>query len=255
MPMSTIYNCNITGKYFTLDNQDMGREKCYKFGFTSRDRALVYCLMHRLGINCSSLNYFTNKDITGIGMSDSHNLSKILSQSFSYTNTFFHQSPYLDIYNTSHVSQYSNLDFIICSEVFEHLSPYPGLSIAFQNLYTMLKKNTGTLVFSVPYNLKEHKEHFPTLYNYHIALQNDQYILNNVTDNGQIEQFKNLCFHGGPGETLEMRQFSKNSITEYLTGAGFNNIIFHNITEDMQRFGIFWELPISLIITADTSHV
>jgi len=253
--MLTKYFCNITGQYFTLDNQALGREKSYKFGFTSRDRAVIYCLMQKLGINTLPLNSFSNKNIIGIGMSDNHYLSRILSQSFSYINTFFHQSPYLDIYNTQHISQYTDLDFIICSDVFEHISPYPGLHIAFQHLYRMLKKNTGVLIFSVPYNTTEHKEHFPSLYDYHIVAENTKYTLHNTTYNGRKEQFTNLCFHDGPGETLEMRQFSQDSIIQYLEKAGFKNITFHNITEDMKRFGIIWEYPTSLIVTGNVSNV
>ncbi|MBM4316279.1 MAG: class I SAM-dependent methyltransferase [Deltaproteobacteria bacterium] len=248
----TTYRCNITGQYFTLENQDKGREKCNRFGFTSRDRAIVYCLLNKLGYFKQILNKIKNPQITGIGMTDSPALSKALYGSFSYTNTFFHQEPLLDIYNLKHINQFKNLDFIICSEVFEHISPYPGLDIAFSNLYNMLKQNNGILIFSVPYNLQKHYEHFPALYNYQIINQNNNYILYNTTIEEKKEQFTDLIFHGGPGETLEMRQFSKQSLEKYLSEAGFNHITFHDIDQDMQEFGIFWELPISLIISAET---
>lgn len=250
--MSIKYQCNITGQSFNLDNKEIGREKSYAFKFTSRDRAIVYCLLYRLGLSAYSLNILKNKEITGIGMTDSGLLAKALCESFLYTNTFFHQKPYLDIYNLEHVNEFLNLDFIICSEVFEHISPYPGLNVAFYNLYRMLKKNNGILIFSVPYNLTEHREHFPSLYNYEIIYENNQYILNNITQDGQSEKFTDLVFHGGPGETLEMRQFSKISIENYLKNAGFKNIIFHEIDNNMEKYGIFWECPVSLIISAKT---
>jgi SAM-dependent methyltransferase len=70
----------------------------------------------------------------------------------------------------------NNLDFIISSDVFEHINPLPSIQIAFNNLYKMLK-NGGTLIFSVPYNHGEHREHYPNLYNYKIEQVNNEYLL------------------------------------------------------------------------------
>lgn len=37
-----------------------------------------------------------------------------------------------------------------------------------------------------------------------------------------------------------MRVFSKKSIISFLELAGFKDIVFHNINEDMNKYGIFW---------------
>ena len=57
----------------------------------------------------------------------------------------------------------------------------------------------------------------------------------------KTEIFNNLCFHGGPGNVLEMRVFSKKSIIAFLTKSGFIDIIFYEINEDMNKYGIFWD--------------
>lgn len=245
------YLCNITGKIFSLDNVFVHREGCMAFGYNSRFRAICYIFTKLFYGKCKILSDLeTNKDIKGIGMSDA-GWASLLADKFQYTNTFYHTEPYLDIYNETHVQKYKDLNFIISSDVFEHINPYPGLQYAFDNLYKMLKKD-GVLIFSVPYTHCEHKEHYPNLYEYKIEQDNNgNYILHNKTIDGQIERFDNLCFHGGPGNVLEMRLFSKSSIIEYLTQSGFSEITFHEIDEDMNKCGIFWgDEKYALIITA-----
>jgi SAM-dependent methyltransferase len=245
-----MYICNITGNLFTLDESEKHREGGMVFGYNIRFRALCYVLSQMLFGELIILTEMDeNKGIKGIGMSDS-TWANIFESKFDYLNTYYHKQPYLDIYNDDHILKYNNLDFIISSEVFEHIDPYPDIQKAFNNLYNMLKSG-GFIVFSVPYNKnKKHIEHFPSLYDYKIVKINEKYILYNRTNKGKVEYFDNLCFHGGPGNVLEMRVFSKRSITNYLEKAGFVDIIFYNITDDMKKYGIFWENENSLIISA-----
>ena len=85
-------------------------------------------------------------------------------------------------------------------------------------------------------------------------MENDKYILQNITIDNKIETFDNLCFHGGPGNVLEMRVFSKNSIISFLENSGFVDITFYEINDDMKKYGIFWSKDdvnnCSLIISA-----
>lgn len=113
-------------------------------------------------------------------------------------------------------------------------------------------------MFSVPFANKKHIEHYPSLYDYKILKRdNNEYYLYNKTIDGKEETYENLCFHGGPGNVLEMRIYSRESITKYLELAGFTEIIFYNITDEMNKYGIFWSKNnddemsnSSLIITA-----
>lgn len=232
--------CNITGINFNLNDEEKDREMGSRFGFNCRFRAICYVFSKIFYGECKIMNDLKeNKSLKGIGMSDS-GWAKIFEQKFNYTNTYYHTSPYLDIYNDIHVNNYQELDFIISSDVFEHIDPYPDIQIAFNNLNKMLKKN-GFIIFSVPYTNGKHIEHFPLLYEYKILKGNDgEYYLYNKTIDGKKEIHENLCFHGGPGNVLEMRIFSRDSITNYLEKAGFTDIIFYNITDEMNNYGIFW---------------
>ena len=220
-------------------------------GYNIRFRAICYVLSLKLFNKIYILkDIVSNKNIRGIGMSDS-SWSNICAEKFNYVNTYYHTSPFLDIYNDLHVNMYSNLDFIISSDVFEHINPYPGIQIAFDNMYKMLKKD-GFIVFSVPFTYLEHKEHYPSLYRYEIKNENNKYLLYNITKDEKEEIFNNLVFHGGPGSTLEMRVYSHDSLMKYLSNAGFKNITFYDPEEytDMKKYGIFWENKCSLIISA-----
>jgi SAM-dependent methyltransferase len=244
-----MFTCNITGNKFDLDNSEKNREGGLRFGYNSRFRAICYVLSKMLfgEVNVLS-NLEVNKNIKGIGMSDD-TWANICEEKFNYINTFYHCEPFLDIYNNDHVNKYQELDFVISSDVFEHINPYPGLQIAFNNLYKMLK-NEGVLVFSVPYYGNELIEHFPNLYDYKIVYENNKHILYNTTKDGNKEIFDNLCFHGGPGSVLEMRVFSKNSVETFLLNSGFTDIKFYEVDSDMNNYGIFWENDCRYIISA-----
>lgn len=248
------YICNITGNTFKLEDSEKGRESASRFGYNSRFRAICYVFCKLFYGECKILNHLKeNKNIKGIGMSDS-GWANIFRQKFNYLNTFYHTEPFLNIYNYEHIKNFTELDFIISSDVFEHIDPYPSIQIAFDNLHRMLK-NGGYIIFSVPYhNNGKHIEHYPNLFNYSIKEKNNEYILYNTTKENKKETFNNLCFHGGPGNVLEMRIFSKASIISFLNNAGFTNIIFYDTTKDMEKYGIFWSIDNenkdSLIISA-----
>ena len=106
---------------------------------------------------------FPNRpDLVGLGLSDWEGYAMGLAKKFAYTNSYFHQDPYLDItsIDPSHVGRY---DFIISSDVFEHISP--PISKAFENARGLLKPN-GVMIFTVTNIGGETKEHFPELHRY-----------------------------------------------------------------------------------------
>ena len=63
-----------------------------------------------------------------------------------------------------------------------------------------------------------------------------------------MQEFDNLVFHGGAGETLEMRVFSEAGVLEELRHAGFEDIRIR--AEPHPDFGIRWEYGWSLPISA-----
>jgi len=186
-----------------------------------------------------------NKNIKGIGMSDFEPYARILSKKLNYTNTYYHQEPRFDVTKISS-ELFNSLDFIISSEVFEHIAP--PVSDAFDNVYKVLKKN-GSFFFTVPFTLEDETiELFPDLHNYHIY--NDQHGCKMVNEksNGEKETFDNLIFHGGPGATLEIRIFSRNGVVQELNKAGFTNI--HIMEENCLEYGIYWQQKWSLPLVA-----
>lgn len=188
------------------------------------------------------------REIRGIGMSDWHEYAAPLRDLFDYTNTFYHQEPLLDITSPDQ-SLVGQLDFIISSEVFEHV-PAP-VSRAFVNSRRLLKPG-GVLLLTTPFVIGEGVrtvEHFPNLHDYEIIDgENREPILVNTTTNGIREAFTGLVFHGGPGLALEMRLFSEESLLEELAEAGFVDVCVYR--EPDYLHGVVFEGPWSLPIAA-----
>lgn len=244
------FRCNICGKsnYKSLDTLSREISSCDKCKSTVRMRAIIYVLSIELFGKSIILPEFPNdKNIVGIGMSDWIEYANRLSSAFSYTNTFYHQEPKLDITSIPK-NLHNSYDFIISSDVFEHvLSP---VSIAFENAYKLLKKQ-GILIFTVPYTKegKNTKEHFGILNNFEILQQEDKYILKDIDKSGNLKTYNNLVFHGGPGSTLEMRVFSEKSLMNELKKANFSYVKIYN--EAFLPYGIYWDkinwsLPIAV---------
>jgi len=178
-----------------------------------------------------------------VGLSDDWSYAIPLAEKLNYTNTYYHQEPKLDI--TSIPEREDLFDFIISSDVFEHVPP--PVQTVFRNSYTLLRPG-GLLILTVPYSKEpDTLEHFPELYDYRLIEKDNSYILQNTTRDGQTQVFDNLIFHGGEGETLEMRRFSESSVIRELEMAGFGEIKIHD--EPALFHGIYhlqdWALPIS----------
>lgn len=177
-------------------------------------------------------------------MSDSYEFALPLAQKLRYTNTFYHQEPKLDIKSIDDtcVQKY---DFIISSDVFEHIEL--PVSIAFENMSKILK-DTGVIIFSVPYTLQGETtvEHFRDLYDYSLERSsNGQFSLRNITREGKIQVYEDLVFHGGEGFTIEMRVFSKHSLLKSFYRAGFKRVKFYE--ECFPQYGIYWNYPPSSV--------
>jgi SAM-dependent methyltransferase len=186
----------------------------------------------------------TLKGLRGLGMSDSTELAKRLAEKFDYTNTFYHQAPRFDVTQVS-PNDVGRYDFIVSSEVMEHV-PTP-VERAFENLSRMLKPD-GLLLLTAPYTLDgKTVEHFPQLHQYALAAPGGRTVLVNRREDGSLETFENLVFHGGGGSTLEMRVFSEQSLCEALRAAGIDSV--QVASSDVPEFGVehaeTWSLPIA----------
>jgi SAM-dependent methyltransferase len=120
--------------------------------------------------------FLIRKDIKCLGMMDPMEFATPLAQKIDYINTFADREPYFDICNISSENE-GRFDFVICSEIFEHLSP--PINHAFLQLKRLLKPG-GSIIFTVPYNFEETtKEYFPDLFDYTLCRdENGPYLIN-----------------------------------------------------------------------------
>lgn len=242
------FQCNVCGAACAAPKEELDREipSCPDCGSTVRMRAIVYHVSVELfGKSLTLADFPRRPDITGIGLSDWEGYARRLAEALGYVNTFYHQEPQLDILNVG-TQPLEALDFLISSDVFEHVPPPPDL--AFVNARRLLKPG-GMLILTVPYN-KEGRtlEHFPNLHRCRIETREGGRVLINETRDGRQEVFNQLVFHGGDGSTLEMRVFSEGSLLECLSSAGFNDVRIHG--EPVPEIGVLWRVPWSLPITA-----
>jgi SAM-dependent methyltransferase len=178
-------------------------------------------------------------------MSGATAYAKRIAKRLGYTNTFLHKAPSLDITGPGQ-EWLGQCDFVMSSDVFEHV--VPPISRAFKNTLQILKPG-GIFVLTVPYTLTgETREHFPELHRYQVLSRKGKRVLVNMTNEGKVQEFDQLVFHGGEGETLEMRVFSETGLLRELEQAGFADIRIHR--EPFRQFGIIWHQQWSLPITA-----
>src|SRR5580765_1964750 len=144
----TPFICNVCAlpNLMSRDKADRDVASCIFCKSTRRFRgvvaALSQCLLNRQLV---LPRFPKNKNIRGMGLSDWHGYALRLARKFSYTNTYYHAEPRMDITNAP-AALTASLDFLISSDVFEHIvSP---VSVAFDNSFKMLKPG-GVLVLTV----------------------------------------------------------------------------------------------------------
>ena len=244
----TGFECNICGAVAQVFPEVVdGREHptCTTCGSSVRMRSVIYFLCKALlggGLPLEKIS--PNPRVVGLGLSDWEGYARLLSEKFSYTNTYYHQEPFLDIVNPP-ATRLRSCDFLISSDVFEHVPP--PVSRAFAGSFALLKPG-GLLVLTVPFTgVPEIVEHFPHLSKYRIIKFDEENVLVNRRDDGAYEVYTNLVFHGGPGETLEMRVFNREGTVDLLKYSGFVDIHVHD--EVVPEWGIrpphSWGLPIT----------
>jgi SAM-dependent methyltransferase len=216
--------CNICGQTVFVNDVSFQRElpSCSSCASTVRIREIAHHLL------------FFAKEIKGakvVGLSDHVAIQQFIELlELSYVNTFFDVDPRLDISNPSK-NWHNFADILISSDVMEHVMP--PISKAFDGHYQVLRPG-GKLILTTPYfHGRSFIEKYPHMRGY--------YVDENLNVIAQGEKYNSLkiadpVFHGGPGNTLEMRIFAPEIIREGLENAGFVDIVFNE--EDVPMYGI-----------------
>jgi SAM-dependent methyltransferase len=232
------FQCNICCSYGALPARQFHRElaPCSKCGAIVRFRGLMHALSLGLYARPIALPNFPKSALRGIGMTDSPCYANVLSQRLDYTNTYYHCEPRLDILHPETIERWKGLDFVISSDVLEHVPP--PAQAAFDNVYEILKPG-GLFVCTVPYmDSVATLEHFPSLNTYEVLAFQGSHVLVNRQRDGTLWARDDLTFHGGPGSTLEMRVFGRAALMHHLEAAGFEDIVEYS--EAVLMIGYFW---------------
>jgi len=243
-----VFQCNICGVDNRLERSGFDRERrsCKRCHSSVRTRSIIHLLSMELFGESLTIDEFPKSEhITGIGLSDWKGYADALAEKFAYVNTYYHKHPKFDICSPK---DFDPVDFLIASEVFEHVNP--PVRDAFTGAYAALKDG-GVLILTTPFmNRIGHTiEHFPELHEYKLTRRMlGGYKLVNTTVDGRRQVFRNLKFHGGEGQSLEMRLFSRNDILDHLRSAGFTRVDIRD--EDCPERGILWLHPWSTPMVA-----
>jgi SAM-dependent methyltransferase len=232
------FQCNICCASNALPARTFHRElaPCSECGAIARFRGLMHALSVGLYARPVPLPSFPKSALRGIGMTDSACYANALSQRLAYTNTFYHCEPRLDILDRRTLQRWRDLDFLISSDVLEHVPP--PVQAAFDNVYEILSPG-GLFVCTVPYmDSAATLEHFPNLNTYEVLAFEGSHVLVNRQRNGTLWARDDLTFHGGPGSTLEMRVFGRDALLHHLEEAGFEDIIEYS--DAVLAIGYFW---------------
>jgi hypothetical protein len=87
------------------------------------------------------------------------------------------------------------------------------------------------------------REHFPDLHEYRVAPLGDAAVLINRRRDGSLEIREDLTFHGGGGDTLEMRRFGVAGVRASALAAGFREVHFWN--DNVPELGILFDADVS----------
>lgn len=171
-----------------------------------------------------------------IGLSDSEQVENYFKLIFTerYQNTYLDTDPILNVIDSS-TYQENSADVIISSDIFEHV--FFPLSDALMGCRKILKPG-GFLITTMPWTPFEASvEHFPWMINYVVQEMKDgKYVVIGTDKSGNPRVVDDPIFHGGPGNTLEMRRINLHVFQDELIKAGFK--LISTLLDDEPEYGI-----------------
>jgi SAM-dependent methyltransferase len=197
------FTCNVCGQRALFqqahyDNPEL--PSCPDCRSNVRFRWLVHRLsMEYFGRSVPLPEFPLSPSIVGLGLTDPQPIAASLERCFTYRNTYLTADPRLDI--RFDPSPLGPLDFLIASEVFEHVEP-PVMQ-AFQNAASLLRES-GVLFFTSPWVWDgDPATAIPDLHDWKLSPDGDRcWSIVNRRPDGQEERFPDMHFDGSPGPSL-----------------------------------------------------
>jgi hypothetical protein len=234
------FTCNICGTRNSVEHFATEPATC-GCGSNVRLRALIHLLsMELFGVSMPLPEFPRLKSIRGIGMTDKECYADRLAEKFDYTNTHYDREPQFDV-TQPHPVLAGTCDFLLAADVLEHIAP--PVERAMEEMFRLLKPNgfLGVTIYCHPSD--KMREHFPDLHEYRVIPIGETNVLVNRRRDGTLEVRDGLIFHGGTGETLEMREFGITALQDKLTAAGFQAV--HLLVEDIPEIGVVFDPDVS----------
>ena len=198
-----IFICNICGctenalEAAHYENPEL--PSCRECSSNVRFRWLVHRLSQELfGRSLPLYQFPVDRSIRGLGLTDPSPIATVLKERFTYLNTHFDTEPRFDI--RSDASPHGQLDFLIASEVFEHVEP--PVMAAFHNAARLLKP-TGVLLFTVPWVWDgDGSQTLPEFHDWKLDRKDGRWIIADRQPGGGVRHFCDPSFDGSPGPSL-----------------------------------------------------
>jgi SAM-dependent methyltransferase len=231
------FACNICGRANTAVGMHRELAPCAQCGSNARFRAMMVGLS--LGLFGQVLplpKMIADRGIRGWGCSDAEIYANRLVELFDYTNTFLHTEPRADIGDAATLEIFRGCQFILCSDVLEHVLVNPVDAIA--NMYDCLTPD-GCLILSAPsYAMQASVEKYPTLRGFSVVAIGGRHAVVYETATGALGFDPDPVFHGGPGSVLEMRLFGHEALLREIRNVGFRRVDM--VGDEAQPFGAVW---------------
>lgn len=157
----------------------------------------------------------------GIGLSDMPPVAPALHSRWDYTNTYLHRFPRVDI-TTPPDDLVGELEFVICSDVLEHVPP--PVELALERLLSCLRPG-GFAVVTVPTRVVQTAEHYPGLREHEVrqdAEEEPSVAWRDAAGEWHVDHSPDV--HGGPGQTLAFRDWAATDLLARLRNAGFTPV-------------------------------
>lgn len=210
--------CTLCGSALRTTVESKESTACNNCQCTWRCEAVARAVLTALKYPLSETIRSISPDLSrvGLGISDDWRLATRLASRFDYTNSYLHRFPILDLADPPRECE-GFFEFIVCSDVLEHtqtrLPPMIGLR-------QMLRRG-GFAVLSVPHNPGERdSEFYPSLTTY--TASNGQVHWTDAFGRSHVDSSPE--FHGGAGQTLVFRRFSRDQFMSDLRAAGFTRV-------------------------------